>query len=53
MPRTITIKGIGRVSTLPDYVVITMNLETKEFEYEETMKMASRKIEHQIGRAHV
>lgn len=28
MPRTITVKGVGRVTTAPDYVVISMSLET-------------------------
>ena len=27
MSKTITVKGIGKVSAVPDYVVITMSLE--------------------------
>ena len=34
MARTITVKGVGSVSTTPDYVVISMDLETKDRDYE-------------------
>jgi uncharacterized protein YggE len=46
MPRTITVKGIGRVSTSPDLVVISMSLETTEHDYEATMEFAAQKIEY-------
>lgn len=46
MPRTITVKGMGRVTTAPDYVVISMSLTAQENDYEETMKLAAKKIEY-------
>lgn len=45
MPRTITVKGMGRVTTAPDYVVISMSLEAHERNYEATMGLAANKIE--------
>ena len=45
MPRTITVKGMGRVTTSPDYVVISMSLEAHEQDYEATMELATKKIE--------
>ena len=45
MPRTITVKGMGRVTTVPDYVVISMSLTAQENDYEETMELAAKKIE--------
>lgn len=45
MPRTVTVKGIGRVSTAPDYVVISMSLESQDKDYEETMQNAAQQIE--------
>ena len=46
MPRTITVKGMGRVTTAPDYVVISMSLTAQENDYEETMELAAKKIEY-------
>ena len=45
MPRTITVKGMGRFKAAPDYVVISMSLETHEQDYEATMELAAKKIE--------
>lgn len=45
MTRTITVKGVGKVSTTPDYVVITMGLEAKNKDYETTLELAAQKIE--------
>lgn len=45
MSRTITVKGIGRVTTPPDYVIISMSLEAQEMDYEATMELAAQKIE--------
>jgi uncharacterized protein YggE len=45
MTRTITVKGVGKVSTSPDYVVITMGLEAKNKDYETTLELAAEKIE--------
>lgn len=44
MQRTITVKGVGRVTTAPDYVVISMSLETSGKEYEDTMDLAAEQI---------
>lgn len=46
MPRTITVKGMGRVTTSPDYVVISMSLMAQDNDYEETMELAAKKIEY-------
>lgn len=45
MARTITVKGMGRVTASPDYVIISMNMESHEQEYEATMELAAKKIE--------
>ncbi len=45
MPRIITVKGMGRVTTAPDYVVISMSLEARENDYEQTIELAAKKIE--------
>lgn len=39
MPRTITItvKGIGKVTAVPDYIVISMSLEAQKQEYDKTI----------------
>lgn len=39
--RTITVKGMGKVSTAPDYIVISMSLVTHKYGYEETMEDAA------------
>lgn len=44
MPRTITVKGIGNVKTAPDYIVISMNLESQNTDYDETMELAAKQI---------
>ena len=46
MSKTIAVKGIGKVSAVPDYVVITMSLEAHENDYEETLELAAKKIEY-------
>lgn len=46
MSRTITVKGVGKTSTPPDYVIIGMNIESKEKEYDATMDLAAKKIEY-------
>lgn len=45
MVRTITVKGMGRVTTAPDYVVISMSIEAHEMDYEAMMELAAKKIE--------
>lgn len=46
MPRTITVKGIGKVSAAPDLVVLSMGLESQDMDYEKAMSIASENIEH-------
>ena len=41
MARTITVKGIGKVSAKPDYVVFSMTLESKHKDYDKAMDMAA------------
>lgn len=45
MARTITVKGIGKVSAKPDYVVFSMTLESKHKDYDKAMDMAADHIE--------
>lgn len=44
MPRTITVKGIGKVSAKPDFVVLSMKLEVKHMEYDKAMDMAAEQM---------
>jgi len=44
MSRTITVKGMGKVSAKPDLVILTMNLEAKEMQYEAALVSAAKKI---------
>ncbi|MGN1166918.1 MAG: SIMPL domain-containing protein [Lachnospiraceae bacterium] len=46
MPRTITVKGIGNIAISPDYVVISMSLQSKDKDYETSMELAAQKIEY-------
>ena len=47
MNKTITVKGIGNASARPDYVVISMALESTDKEYSKAMEqrilLSSRK----------
>ncbi len=45
MNKTITVKGVGSVSVKPDYVVISMKLESLDKNYGKAMEMASENIE--------
>ncbi|MGF7003438.1 uncharacterized protein YggE [Lachnospiraceae bacterium PFB1-21] len=45
MTRIITVKGVGNVSTKPDYVVVSMNLEVKDKEYDAAMDLAAEQLE--------
>lgn len=45
MPRTITVKGIGKVSAKPDYVVLSMTLESHNMQYDKAMELAAEHIE--------
>ena len=44
--KTITVKGVGNVSVKPDYVVLSMSLETRNYDYETAMQEAADRIEH-------
>lgn len=43
--RTITVKGTGNVLVKPDFVVLSLSIETKNKNYEDAMREASEKIE--------
>lgn len=45
MPRTITVKGIGRVSAKPDYVVLSMVLESGDMDYDKATELADKQLE--------
>lgn len=44
MSKTITVKGIGKVSARPDYVILIMKLEAKDKEYDKAMEMAAGQL---------
>ena len=46
MARTITVKGIGKASAKPDYVVLSMTLESNHMDYDKAMDMAASHIQH-------
>lgn len=43
--KTITVKGMGRVSVKPDWIAIAIRIETKDKEYDKTMNAAAERIE--------
>lgn len=45
MTKTITIKGIGRVSAKPDYVELFMNILAKDKDYNKVMELAGSQIQ--------
>ena len=49
MNKTITVKGIGKVSTPPDCVQISITLESTNMNYQYAMEMASSNIEDLTG----
>lgn len=44
MSRTITVKGIGKASAKPDFVVVSMTIESKDAVYDRAMDLASEHI---------
>ena len=44
MMRTITVRGVGNVSAKPDYITISMTIESIRKDYDGTMKDASERI---------
>jgi uncharacterized protein YggE len=43
--REITVKGIGKAAAEPDLIVLTMNLEVTEREYEQTMRRGAEMLD--------
>lgn len=43
--RTIKVKGVGKISIKPDLIVVSMNLETIDKEYDKAMELSAKKIE--------
>ena len=46
MMRTITVKGVGNVSAKPDYISISMTIESVDNNYDKAMDGAARRIEN-------
>ena len=46
MMRTITVKGVGNVSANPDYISISMTIESVDNNYDKAMDGAARRIEN-------
>ena len=46
MNRTITVKGTGKVSAKPDYIVLSVTLKAQDMEYEKTMELAAEQLEN-------
>lgn len=44
MNRLITVKGIGKLSVKPDLIIITMNVESHQHDYDKTMAQAAESI---------
>jgi Uncharacterized conserved protein len=44
MTKTITVKGIGKVSAKPDLVVLSMNLDSQAMKYDRAMRIAEESI---------
>ena len=42
MERTITVKGIGKISARSDYVILEMKLEAKDKQYDKVMDIATK-----------
>ena len=45
MIKTITVKGTGKVNVKPDYVVITLSLESMDKDYQKSVELSAEKIE--------
>ena len=44
--KTITVKGTGNVSARPDYIILSLNIETLSESYDRAMSEAAVKIEN-------
>src|SRR5699024_4433703 len=49
MNRIITVKGIGTVKARPDLVLITLNIESQMYEYDQTMELAAKSVNQVIS----
>ena len=49
--RTITVKGTGNASARPDYIILSLNIETLSKTYDRAMSEAAEKIERLQGAA--
>lgn len=49
--RTITVKGTGNVSARPDYIILSLNIETLSESYDRAMSEAAERIERLQGAA--
>ena len=45
MDRTITVRGVGTATTKPDWVVLRLNLNSRDKEYDKAMELASGNID--------
>ncbi len=45
MERTITVRGIGTASVKPDYIVISLNIVSKDMDYSKSVENANKRIE--------
>ena len=45
MPKTITVKGIGKISAKPDYVLLSMLLKSCDIDYDKSMELADKELE--------
>lgn len=50
MERTITIKGVGKTTIKPDYVILSLTIEGKEKKYANAVECAAKKI-HKLNKA--
>ena len=49
--RTITVKGTGNISARPDYIILSLNIETLSKTYDHAMSEATERIERLQGAA--
>ena len=45
MNKTITVKGIGKASTSPDYVILSLGLKAQDKKYDQAMAQAAEQIQ--------
>lgn len=42
--RTITVKGVGSISAKPDYIMLSLNIDSTDKEYEKALQKATERI---------